>query len=202
MTCSVSRPRSRRRSSGTSAGARPRRSTTGIGSTRRRRATRRCSRDNAGNATVDLTGDGVADEFESDFAILHPIVSTTWQRNERWPITVAAEYFWNTQAHNDRDQGFAIGASVGRQQKKGDWRFDYQYQVIEQDAVFSVVAQDDFICQTNFEGHVASVWYTVTDDINLRLWTLICSRDHLGTTATTDSDQDQWRVRLDLNIRF
>ena len=158
--------------------------------------------DNAGNATVDLTGDGVADAFESDFAILHPIISTTWQKNERWPVTVAAEYFWNTQAHNDRDQGFAIGASFGRQQKKGDWRFDYQYQVIEQDAVFSVVAQDDFICQTNFAGHLASVWYTFTDDINLRLWALICSRDHLGTTPTTDSDQDQWRFRIDLNIRF
>jgi hypothetical protein len=158
--------------------------------------------DNAGNATLDLTGDGNPDVFESDFSIFNPIAAVTWQRSEKWPITVAAEYFYNVAANNDRDQGFAVGASFGRNQKKGDWKFDYSYQQIEQDAVFSPVVQDDFILQTNFEGHVFGVWHNWTDDINTRLWFLVCSRDHLGTTPTTDEDIDQWRLRLDLNIRF
>jgi hypothetical protein len=126
----------------------------------------------------------------------------TWTRREQWPLTLAAEYFWNTQANNGRDQGFAIGATYGRNQKKGDWRFDYQYQEVEQDAVFSPVAQDDFLLSTNFTGHLFSVWHNFTDDINARFWILIAARDHLGTTPTTDEDDDQWRIRLDLNFRF
>jgi hypothetical protein len=158
--------------------------------------------DNSGNVAIDTNGDMVADQFQSDFGIFNPIVSTTFSKWEKWPITFSAEYILNTEAENDRDQGFAIGASAGRTQKKGDWKFYYQYQLVEQDAVFTPVAGDDFILQTNFSGHVGGIWYMVTDDINLHLWTLIAAREDLGTSATTDSDQDQWRFRLDLNIRF
>lgn len=158
--------------------------------------------ENSGNQTIDVTGDGVADIFESDFSILNPMVSTTWTRCEAWPVTFATEYILNTEANNDRDQGWAIGASVGRTSKKGDWKFYYQWQVVEQDAVFTPVAGDDFPLQTNFRGHVGGIYYLLTDDINLHLWTLIAARDHLGSTPTTDSDEDQWRFRLDLNIRF
>jgi hypothetical protein len=158
--------------------------------------------DNSGNATVDLSGDGTADMFVSDFEIINPIASVTYSRWEKWPITVAAEYIVNVEAENDRDQGWAAGASVGRTKSKGDWRFYYQYQEIEQDAVFSPVCQDDFILQTNFDGHVAGIQHMVTDEIMLQLWTLVSARDELGTSATTDSDQDQWRFRFDVNIRF
>ena len=158
--------------------------------------------DNGGNATVNIDGDPTPDAFESDFSILNPIVAVTWQKNERWPVTVAAEYFYNAEANNGRDQGFAAGASFGRGQKKGDWRFDYQYQMIEQDAVFSPFSQDDFLLQTNFDGHVFGVLHNLTDDINVRLWFLVAARDHLGTTATTDEDDNQWRIRLDFQVRF
>jgi hypothetical protein len=158
--------------------------------------------DNSGNATVDLDGDMVADIFQSDFGILNPIVSATWSKWEKWPVTVAAEYILNTDAHNDRDEGWAIGASVGRTSKKGDWKFYYQWQVVEQDAVFTPVAGDDFLLQSNFRGHVGGIWYMITEDINLHLWTLISSREHLGTSATTDSSDDQFRFRVDLNLRF
>jgi hypothetical protein len=158
--------------------------------------------DNSGNATIDLDGDGTADVFQSDFEILHPILSATWSKWEKWPITVSGEYIHNFGAHNDRDTGWAAGASVGRTSKKGDWKFYYQYQVVEQDAVFTPVCQDDFILQTNFRGHVGGIYYLISDDMNLHLWTLICAREDLGSTPTTDSDADQWRFRLDLNIRF
>jgi hypothetical protein len=158
--------------------------------------------DNSGNATVDLTADGIPDTFLSDFEIFNPIVSATYSGWEAWPVTIAAEYVVNVEAANDRDQGFAVGASVGRVKSDGDWRFYYQYHEIEQDAVFTPVAQDDFILQTNFEGHVAGVQHMVTDEIMLHLWALVSSRDELGTSATTNSDQDQWRIRFDVNIRF
>ena len=151
--------------------------------------------DNSGNSVIGTN-------FESDFGIFNPIASVTYSRCEEWPITLAAEYILNTEAENDRDQGWAIGASIGRTKSKGDWKFYYQWQVIEQDAVFTPVAGDDFILQTNQRGHVAGIQYQATDDINLHLWTLVSARDHLGTTTTTDSDEDQWRFRFDVNIRF
>ena len=72
--------------------------------------------DNAGNAVVDTDGDTVADALLSDFSILNPITAVTYD-------------------------GWALEASLGRTEEKGDWRVDYQLQVVEQDAVFSAFAQ-------------------------------------------------------------
>lgn len=149
---------------------------------------------NAGNAVVDTDGDGMADAFVSDFGILNVIAAVTYT-GWRMPLTLSGEYMRNTLANNDRDQGWALGASLGSDQSKGDWRFYYQWQVIEQDAVFSAVAQDDFPLTSNFRGHVFGGNYQFTDNIGLHLWTLVAGSD-------TSPGQDQWRLRLDLNIKF
>ncbi|MCP3902244.1 MAG: hypothetical protein GY715_01300 [Planctomycetes bacterium] len=156
---------------------------------------------NAGNRLVDTTGDGSADAFLSDFGILNPMLSFTWD-DGGMPFTISAEYIYNTQAREGRDRGYAIGASLGRQKKKGDWRFYYQWQEVEQDAVFSAFSQDDFVLQTNFRGHVYGGAYKFTDDIGLHLWALVASRISQGNTPTTDSDEDQWRLRADLTFSF
>ena len=157
--------------------------------------------DNAGNAVVDTDGDGTADDFVSDFAILNPIVAFTyagWQM----PLTLSGEYILNTQARGGRDQGWAIGASYGHTKSKGDWRLYYQWQVVEQDSVFSAFAQDDFLFQTNHRSHVFGVNYQFADNIGLHLWGLVSARDQTFPGLTTDSDKDQWRLRADLTIKF
>ncbi len=157
--------------------------------------------DNAGNATVDRDGDGSADDFVSDFGIFNTIASLTWE-GWRMPLTVAGEYIWNTQARGGHDQGWALGASLGKTKKKGDWRIYYQWQVVEQEAVFSPFAQDDFLLQTNHRSHVFGSNYQLADNVGLQVWGLISSRDLTSAGATTDSDKDQWRLRVDLTIKF
>ena len=58
----------------------------------------------------------------------------------------------NTDAEGDADQGFAAGLKVAG--SSGCWNLYYQFQTVEQDAVFSPFAGDDFILQTNHQSHV------------------------------------------------
>lgn len=157
--------------------------------------------DNAGNATVDKNGDGQADDFRSRFGILNPIVGFTYD-GRKFPLMFSGEYILNTRAHGDRDQGWAVGAALGRAEKQGDWRLYYQWQVVEQDAVFSPFSQDDFLFQTNHHSHIFGINYQWRDNIGLHLWGLVSQRDKTFSGAATDSDQTQWRLRSDLNIRF
>lgn len=158
-------------------------------------------RENAGNAVVDTTGDGFPDEFVSDFGLWHTVLGVNYS-GANAPLAFGAEYIKNTRANIDKDQGWAFGAAWGSAAKKGDWRAYYQWQVIEQDAVFSSFAQDDFLFGTNHRSHLAGVNYQLTDDIGLHLWALISARDETFNTPTTDSDDNQWRVRLDLNVKL
>ncbi|MBI4327821.1 MAG: putative porin [Chloroflexi bacterium] len=156
---------------------------------------------NAGNATVDRNGDGTPDDFASDFGILNPIVALTYN-GWKLPATVSAEYLLNTRARGSRDTGCAAGLAVGKAEKKGDWRLYYQWQVVEQDAVFTPFAQDDFLFASNHRSHVFGANYQLADNVGLHLWGLVSARDETSPGATTDSDQNQWRARLDLNIKF
>ena len=155
-------------------------------------------RDNAGNATIDRDGDGNADDFRSDFGIAHAIVSLSRMLGTL-PMTWSVEAAHNARARGGRDDAFAIGASLGQRRNRGDWRGYYQWQVIQQEAVFSPFTQDDFLLATNFRGHVAGVQYQLADKAGLHLWALVAARDHRDQAPR---DRDQWRVRLDLDLRF
>lgn len=157
--------------------------------------------DSQGNALVDTNGDGVPDDYESDFGVLHPILALTYTGGFV-PVTLAAEYFWNTRAKNSRDQGYAVGIGVGRTKSRGDWKLDYQWQVIQQDAVFSAFANDDFLLTTNQKGHLVSLNYQIWDAVGVRTWALISHRLHTTDAPTSNSDSAQWRVRLDINVSF
>jgi hypothetical protein len=154
--------------------------------------------DNAGNATIDIDGNGMPDEFASDYGVLNPIVAVDFAGGAR-PVTVSAEYIKNLRADIDRDEGWAAGVSVGSMRRKGDWRCYYQWQVVQQDAVFSPVSQDDFLLATNHRSHVAGVNYQFADNVGLHLWALVTSRDY---TLAGQSDDPQWRVRVDLNVKL
>lgn len=157
--------------------------------------------DNAGNAVVDRDGDGVADDFLSDFGIVNPIAAVTMNGPViplQLQLQVAGEYINNLRARGPKDQGWAAGAAVD----SGRWRLSYQWQVVEQDAVFSAFAQDDFLLQTNFRGHVFGTKIRFLDHFDLHLWALVSARDGTSPGTATDSDRDQWRVRSDLSVAF
>ncbi len=158
--------------------------------------------DDAGNVLVDTTvpPDGMPDEFLSDFSIVNPILSVAY---DGWsePVTFGAEWIYNLEAETSNDQGYAAGVSVGRGEAKGDWKAWYQFQHVEQEAVFSAFAQDDFLLGTNARTHAGGVKYKIGDKIELHLWAMASARDEISPAVpTADSDSSQWRLRLDLNI--
>lgn len=157
--------------------------------------------DNGGNATVDTNGDGKPDLFLSDFKILNPIAALTY---DGWnqPLVLSGETIKNQGAKIDQDRGWAAGVSFGKAKKQGDWRIYYQRQVVEKDAVFSPVAQDDFLFQTNHKSHLVGAEFQVKDNLGLHLFGLISARDLVSTAPGSTSDQSQWRLRFDVNLRF
>lgn len=154
-----------------------------------------------GNTLVDRDGNGTNDDYAGDFSILNPILALTYSGWDH-PITLSGEFIWNLDTDTSEDIGYAVGLSVGQTKKAGDWRFYYNFQEVERDAVFAAVSQDDFLLQTNHMSHLFGGQYQVTDNVGLHLWFLLSEIVQEGTTATTDEDDLQWRVRFDVNIRF
>jgi hypothetical protein len=158
------------------------------------------SMDNAGNALIDTDGDMIPDKFASDFEIINPILSLFYG-GWKLPLTLSGEYIKNLEAEIDDDEGWGIGAALGKTGDEGDWRFYYQYQVVEQDAVLSAVSQDEFLFSTNFKGHVFGTQYQLTKKIQLHLWALAAERDK-PVAVLGQNDQTQWKIRGDVVVRF
>ncbi|MEE9295826.1 MAG: putative porin [Phycisphaerae bacterium] len=149
---------------------------------------------NAGNAIE-------GDEFVSRFSILNPIVALTYKGLPK-PLTLSGEFMFNTRAVRGRGEGWAGGLSYGETRKTRDWRVYYQFHYIERDAILSAVSQDDFTLATNFRGHVFGAQYKLSDSVVLHLWALLAERLSSDAFLLGKSGDDQWRFRLDFNIRF
>ncbi|MFQ5742912.1 MAG: putative porin [Acidobacteriota bacterium] len=155
-------------------------------------------RDNSGNATRDTNGDGRPDGFASDFRLLDLILHLRWTAAGR-PLWVGGQYIRNLEAAGDEREGWALGASYGRLEEVHDWRLQYQYQRIEQDAVFSPFAQDDFVFQTNYKGHLFGLTYLAIKSVDVRGWALVTEPVRLRDDVP---DKHQWRLRLDATLHF
>ncbi len=149
---------------------------------------------NAGNAIA-------GDEFLSRFSIVNPIVALTYKGLPK-PLTLSGEFMFNTRAARGRGEGWAAGLSYGETRKARDWRTYYQFHYIERDAIMSAVSQDDFTLATNFRGHIFGFQYRLNDAVGLHLWGLLAERLSSDFLFSSNSGDDQWRVRVDLNVRF
>ncbi|MEE9251890.1 MAG: putative porin [Thermodesulfobacteriota bacterium] len=153
---------------------------------------------NAGNATVDTDGDGQPDAFLSDFGILDSFLNIEY-KGLPIPVVLTGQYFHNFGADIDEDDGFSVGVQVGKASEPGQWKLYYQFQIVEQDSIFTPFSQDDFLLATNFLGHVGGITYRISKRVSLNLWTLIAKRDRTFATLT---DENQIRTRLDVNVKF
>lgn len=147
-----------------------------------------------GNATEDSDGDGVPDRFVSRFGLVDVIASAVWSGGER-PVTLAFQTVDNTRARVPGDRARAIGAALGSIASPGDWQAYYQWQAVEQDAVLAAFAQDDFLRATDHESHVLGVRVRTSNAVSWHVWGLV-SRPEAGPA------DDDWRLRIDLNLRF
>lgn len=79
------------------------------------------------------------------------------------PLGLYADFVQNQDA-SDNDQGYIIGAKLGKASKRGTWQLQYQYQELEADATFALITDSDFMGGgTDGEGHKLSAAYALLD---------------------------------------
>ena len=139
----------------------------------------------SGNA---LNGSG---QFVSDFGVIDAMLAF-----KTGAFTVSGEMFQNARAADGQgDTGLALGGAW----KSGDHKLYYQYQTLEQDAIFSPYGQDDFLLSTNMNSHVVGWVMTLTDNMSMRLWLLVSEPDEMLAGFPTDT---VYRFRAELNLSF
>ncbi len=167
------------------------------------------SENNAGNAVISLPVDsaGRTDVFASRFSIINPMLVVTYGNSEgsrlTHPIQFVGEAFHNTKSFDSgRDTGFSVGGQYGpalkSQRKKKGWKIYYTWNEVEQESVFTPVAQDDFQRATNFRGHWLGLDYFPWDNVESRLW-LLSDKPILPING---SREEEWRARFDLTVYF
>ncbi len=149
---------------------------------------------------------------ERDYTIWVGNLQAKFKVNNR-PLAVGVDYMHNTEdyeltdpgittTNQDQTDGWDVYIKYGSTKNKGDWLFGYWYADIEQFAVNSSFAQDDWVrwgsaTQTrasDLEGHELRAAYGLGGGMNL------VARLYIVEAITSVEDGN--RFRLDFNYKF
>ncbi len=147
-----------------------------------------------GNGTTTCGSKTVAGTaFVSDFEQINPYIALH-SEGSAYPMVISAEYVKNMGANISQDTALMAGASIGSTQKPGNLQLYYVYMVVQQDAVLTLVASDDFLFQTNHKTHRFGMKYQFREDVMIH--------PYLATSQVQNggSDDNQWRARLEIDI--
>ena len=85
------------------------------------------------------------------------------------PMSAYVDYAHNCQSEvSDTDDALAVGITVGKNKKAGDWSAKYKYAYIEANAVAGAFSDSDF-GQANRKGHQWGAAYNITDFLTFGL---------------------------------
>jgi hypothetical protein len=117
-----------------------------------------------GNSSViNAAGEAV---YEYDYELITVGADVSLSLFEM-PLGLYVDYVENQDA-DDNEQGYIIGAKLGKASKRGTWQFQYQWQTLEADATFALITDSDFMGGgTDGEGHKIGAAYALLDK-----WTL------------------------------
>jgi len=97
----------------------------------------------------------------------------------KFPVKLAAEYINNPGANKDNN-GYWVGATLGKSGKKHAWDVTYRYEYLEADAMYDQMVDDDngayyqnapvggsagFSAGTNIKGHLIKFNYSLTHSL-------------------------------------
>ena len=141
--------------------------------------------------TVDWDDD-YGNSGEGGFKVLN--ITSFWKTKLCGiPVKLYGDYAKNTDS-DDNDYAYALGFSIGKIKKKGDWAFGYKYARIEPDAVVGIFADSNF-GGANRRGNKFSLKYKFHPKM-----------EFAATTWITDSvrgPEEKWTdVALDLIFKF
>ena len=112
------------------------------------------------------------------------------------PLTIYGEYVQNTASQATDDTGYVLGFKLGSVKTKGDLQFDYNYRVVEKDAVVAALCDSDFHGGgTNGKGHKLGFGLGLNKNTSLNL-------TYFTTEADTGSKKDISILQADLNVKF
>lgn len=137
-----------------------------------------------------------------------------------FPVKVGGEYMYNPAAPTD-NHGYWGGITLGKAGKKGLWELSYKYQVLQGDAWYEELVDDDnggfysstvglnsgngtgFYGGTNVKGHVMKLTYNLTDSLNLAVTYYLTSLIKEPTpVAGTSAKSDAGHLTVDLMWKF
>jgi len=154
------------------------------------------------DAALLLAGNG-----SRDYTIWVTSLQAAWRVGAR-RIAVGGDVFINSEDYDateparDEDIGYVLSAVLGQTERAGDWQVGYHYARIEELAVNSSVAQDDWVRwgtanQTrgsDLEGHELRFGYGLAKNLD------VLARLYIVDSITTPEDGNRFRV--DLNFSF
>jgi hypothetical protein len=117
-----------------------------------------------GNSSViDADGEAV---YEYDYELVTLGADVTFELASL-PLSIYGDFVENQDA-DDNEQGYMVGAKLGKAGKQGTWQIQYQWESLEADATFALVSDSDFMGGgTDGEGHRIGAAYALLDK-----WTL------------------------------
>jgi hypothetical protein len=131
-----------------------------------------------------------------------------------FPIKLAGEFMDNT-AVSRNNSGYWGGVTLGKAAKKGSWDISYRYQVLEADAWYDQLVDDDNLGYyqaaafpgqkagvyggTNVKGHLIKADYAVTDALTL---SLTCYLNSLINPGPANSQSGVTRIMADVMWKF
>ena len=146
----------------------------------------------SGTILADMRGNAMAGaELASDFHILDNIL--TFYTGD---LTFSAEMINNLSAADGvGDSGYSLGAGMDTDLGK----FYYSFTTMEQDAIMTLVSQDDTLLPTNYKTHVVGWREGFGDGMVVQLYTLISEPNELLAGYTDDT---VYRIRFDVTFSF
>ncbi|MCP4093545.1 MAG: hypothetical protein GY747_08850 [Planctomycetes bacterium] len=130
-------------------------------------------------------------ELASDFHILDKILAFY-----TGDLTFSAEMINNLSAADGvGDSGFSLGAGMDTDLGK----FYYSFTTMEQDAIMTLVSQDDTLLPTNYKTHVVGWREGFGDGMVVQLYTLISEPKEMLAGYTDDT---VYRIRFDATFNF
>ena len=122
------------------------------------------------------------------------------------PLSLWADYSQNMASGVDEDNGYAIGASIGRASNPKTWSAALWYQEIDADSMFGQFVDSDFgDGRTNSKGVVFRGAYAPVRNFNIQATYFLntinkneTSNSNFGVNDSLDYD----RLQVDLNYKF
>ena len=135
-----------------------------------------------------------------------------------FPLTVSGDFLHNPATSTDND-GYTVGATLGKAGKKGTWELSYRYSSLQANAWFEEFTESDYGAYysvapiggsagygagTNVRGHIIKASYSPYDSltVSVTLFATELINNVLPVAPVTDINSRMYRLQVDAVWKF